>query len=63
MPGGKAAGVRCTQLTADNLCRLFGTPPRPAVCRDLQPAAEMCRSDRAEAIEWLTQLELETLPG
>ena len=34
MPNGKPAGVRCVQLDDDNLCKLFGTPQRPAVCGD-----------------------------
>ncbi|HEX2642113.1 MAG TPA: YkgJ family cysteine cluster protein, partial [Thermoanaerobaculia bacterium] len=29
MPDGKPAGVRCVQLTADNLCLIFGLPERP----------------------------------
>ncbi|MEY8875327.1 MAG: YkgJ family cysteine cluster protein [Leptothrix sp. (in: b-proteobacteria)] len=62
MPDGKPAGVRCIQLDADDACRLFGDPRRPAVCGSLQPSAEMCRGDRAEALAWLTQLELSTRP-
>ncbi len=57
MPGGKAAGERCVQLTDDNRCRLFGMPERPAVCASLRPSEEMCRNSRDEALEWLANLE------
>ncbi len=63
MPQGKPAGVRCAQLDADNLCRLFGQPERPAFCGGLQPSTEMCGSDRQAAIVWLTRLETLTTPG
>ncbi|OHD66478.1 MAG: hypothetical protein A2176_03805 [Spirochaetes bacterium RBG_13_51_14] len=42
MPGGKPAGVRCTQLTRENRCAIFGKEDRPAVCQDLRPSPEMC---------------------
>jgi hypothetical protein len=57
MPGGKPAGTRCVQLDPDERCALFGRPERPAVCRSLQPAREMCGSDRAAAMAWLGRLE------
>ncbi len=63
MPGGKPAGVRCVQLTADNRCALFGRPERPAVCASLRPSPEMCGRDAAEALAILTELELATRPG
>lgn len=62
MPQGKPAGVRCAQLDADNLCRLFGKPERPAFCGGLQASVEMCGEDRQAAIVWLTRLERETAP-
>jgi Fe-S-cluster containining protein len=62
MPGGKPAGVRCAQLTADNRCALFGRPERPAVCSSLRPAPEMCGVTNAEAFIRLTLLERETAP-
>ena len=49
MPNGKPAGVRCTMLTDDNRCRLFGRPERPAVCQNLRPTEEMCGATRDEA--------------
>ena len=62
MPDGKPAGVRCIQLTDDNLCRLFGMPERPAVCVALRPSAEMCGETREAALTYLAQLELLTRP-
>jgi len=62
MPNGKPAGVRCAQLTDDNLCRLFGQPDRPAVCINLRPDAEMCGETREEALLYLERLEFLTRP-
>ncbi|TFW20607.1 YkgJ family cysteine cluster protein [Duganella callida] len=62
MPDGKPAGVRCVQLADDNRCLIFGQPARPAFCGGLQPAADMCGTDRAHAIRWLTDLERATAP-
>lgn len=62
MPNGKPAGVRCIQLADDNLCKIFGQPERPAFCGGLQPSLEMCGSDRAAAMIWLTRLERATAP-
>lgn len=63
MPEGKPAGVRCVQLDEQARCRLFGRPERPAFCGGLQPSAEMCGGSRAEAIAWLTRLEVATHPA
>lgn len=60
MPGGKPAGVRCVQLTADNRCALFGDPRRPAVCGALRPEPAMCGGDRAHALAYLAALETAT---
>ena len=60
MPQGKPAGVRCVQLDAADRCRLFGDPRRPAVCASLRPALEMCGTDRAQAMHYLTELEVMT---
>ena len=62
MPDGKPAGVRCVQLTADNRCRLFGMPSRPAVCASLEPDEDMCGATAEEAMERLTLLERATAP-
>ncbi len=60
MPKGKPAGVRCIQLTEGNLCQLFGSSLRPAVCANLKPSLEMCGACDEEALQYLTQLEQET---
>jgi Fe-S-cluster containining protein len=62
MPEGKPAGVRCKQLTGDNLCSLFGMPARPAVCNSFKPSREMCGESRDEALDWLINLENVTKP-
>ncbi len=62
MPQGKPAGVPCVQLDEELRCKVFGKPERPAFCGGLQPSAEMCGASREEAMNWLTRLELATLP-
>jgi uncharacterized protein len=63
MPHGKPAGVRCVQLTADNRCRLYSHPDRPAVCVRLRPSEEMCGQTAEEALAWLSELERATRPS
>jgi len=60
MARGKPAGVRCSQLTDDNLCRIFGRPERPAVCVAFRASVEMCGESRAEALAYLSRLEAQT---
>jgi hypothetical protein len=62
MPLGKSAGVRCVQLDAANRCLVFGQPGRPAVCGQLMASSEMCGTNAAAALLWLTQLEVATAP-
>jgi Fe-S-cluster containining protein len=62
MPGGKPAGVRCVQLTADNRCRLFGHPERPAVCVGLRPRRDMCGRSADDALACLAAMESATRP-
>ncbi|WP_408033217.1 YkgJ family cysteine cluster protein [Thermithiobacillus tepidarius] len=62
MPGGKPAGVRCTQLTEDFRCAIFGHPERPKCCSGLQPSMEMCGSHREAALAWMAWLEEATRP-
>jgi len=62
MPNGKPAGVRCIQLSDDNLCRLFGRPERPQVCVDLHPSEEMCGQTAEDALRYLAWLEYVTMP-
>lgn len=60
MPEGKPAGVRCIQLTEDNLCKLFGSKLRPFVCGSLRPSMEMCGASDEAAMQYLQELEQET---
>ena len=62
MPDGKPAGARCAQLGADNLCKVFGRPERPAFCAGLKASVEMCGTSREHAIAWLGKLEEVTRP-
>lgn len=62
MAAGKPAGVRCSQLTADNRCQVFGLAERPPVCLSLRPSEEMCGAGNLEAFERLTSLEQLTRP-
>ena len=63
MPAGKPTGVRCLHLSPENRCLLFGRPERPAVCRDLQPSADMCGQSNEYALAYLTRLEKLTTPS
>ncbi|MDF2510935.1 MAG: hypothetical protein K0S04_801 [Herbinix sp.] len=60
MPKGKPAGVRCIQLSEENLCNLFRSSLRPAVCSSLKPSQEMCGTDNEAAMAYLNMLERET---
>jgi hypothetical protein len=63
MPGGKPAGIRCTQLDEHDRCLIFGRPTRPGVCSSLQPERTMCGDDREHALHWLGHLEKITTPN
>lgn len=63
MPLGKPAGVRCVQLTPENLCAIWDRPDRPAVCRSLRPEKAMCGDDAGQALVYLSLLEAATAPG
>ncbi len=60
MPQGKPAGVRCAQLTAHNLCFVFTSGARPAVCGSYRATEEYCGATREEALHLLAELELST---
>ncbi|QTF91258.1 YkgJ family cysteine cluster protein [Halomonas sp. BM-2019] len=60
MPQGKPAGVRCVQLDAQNLCRLFGDSRRPALCERFQFEAALCGGNRDEALARIDALEIAT---
>jgi uncharacterized protein len=60
MTTGKPAGVRCVQLTQDNLCEIYGQTDRPVVCGSYQASSEYCGGSRADALRLLNDLELIT---
>jgi len=60
MSEGKPAGVRCIQLSDGNLCLLWGTSLRPAVCNSFDPSIETCGANRDHALRYLSQLEAAT---
>jgi len=62
MPGGKPAGVRCVQLSDDNLCRLFNSAERPRVCIGFKASCEMCGNSTEDALAYLAKLEKDTAP-
>ena len=61
MPDGKPAGVRCVQLDEENLCKLFGTPHRPAVCAAFLPDRSICGGSDESVLWILTELEQATV--
>ena len=62
MPHGKPAGIRCVNLSEENLCTLFDTSQRPAVCSSLQPMKDMCGESNEEAFTLLSVMEILTNP-
>ena len=62
MPGGKAAGQRCVNLNAQGLCRLWGSPDYPPLCRAFLADPQVCGASRSEALRILERLEQETAP-
>ncbi|MFS2224493.1 YkgJ family cysteine cluster protein [Pantoea sp. B65] len=62
MPQGKPANTPCVQLDERQRCKIFASPLRPKVCAGLQPDAEMCGSNRQQALSWLIKLEADTAP-
>ena len=57
MPGGKPAGVRCVNLSPENLCLIYGSPERPSVCSSFPPLPEHCGANAEEALLRLAELE------
>ena len=60
MPDGKPAGVRCVNLSEDNLCLIFGHPERPLLCDSFKAGADVCGDHRDQALWLITELELLT---
>lgn len=62
MPNGKPAGVRCVNLSEDNLCKIFGKPERPKLCDGFKAGVDVCGTNRDEALQLIAALEEETKP-
>ena len=60
MPNGKQAGERCINLSEDNLCKIFGQADRPKVCAEFKATKDVCGESNAEAIEFISYLEIMT---
>ena len=60
MPQGKPAGISCVQLTADNVCKIYGMAERPDVCVSYQATQEFCGTKRSDALRLLRELEQST---
>jgi hypothetical protein len=43
-------------------CILFGDARRPDLCDAFKPEREFCGDNREQALVWLAQLELQSLP-
>lgn len=63
MPHGKPAGARCVNLDGAGLCRLWGGPDYPAVCRSFTPQRWVCGTSASEAMRLIAELEARTRPG
>jgi len=61
-PGGKAPEVVCRNLDENRLCRVWGTPDYPRVCREFTPTLEFCGNTYEEARDRLRNLERLTAP-
>lgn len=62
MPAGKPAGVPCAHLTSENLCGLFHSADRPAVCAGFRPSPDTCGDSREEAMRLMSAMEERTQP-
>lgn len=56
----KPAGVRCSYLTEENLCALWGRPERPRVCAVFEPDPLFCGGSFEEALAIMAALETGT---
>ena len=63
MPEGKPAGARCVNLTPEGLCRLWGGPEYPSVCRSFIPQPWVCGGTALEAMALIAELERRTRPN
>lgn len=63
MPNGKPAGVKCLHLSEDYLCKIFTDPARPNLCDEFKAGIDVCGTNREEALQLITILEIETSPN
>jgi Fe-S-cluster containining protein len=63
MPDGKPAGVNCIHLSNDYLCKIFTDPERPDVCDGFKASMDVCGTNRIEALQLISVLEIETCPN
>ena len=61
MPDGKPAGVRCINLTSENICSIYLHPARPKVCKSYQATEEFCGRSYGEATARIAGLEAKTM--
>jgi uncharacterized protein len=61
MAQGKPAGVRCVNLTSENLCSLYQKDERPKVCITYRFTEEFCGSSMDEALKLIAKLEVVTV--
>jgi len=59
-PLGKAAGMRCLHLDAENKCSIFLASNRPLVCGGFKATVDACGSTRDEAMAILAAWEVLT---
>ena len=57
MPNGKPAGVRCIQLSENNICNIFDSPNRPKVCGGFKAEPLFCGTSFDDAMAILLKLE------
>lgn len=62
MPNGKPAGMHCLHLSDDYLCNIFTHPERPSLCDEFKASVDVCGSNRKEALQLISILEIETCP-
>lgn len=62
MPNGKPAGMKCLHLADDYLCQIFTHPARPSLCDEFKAGIDVCGTNREEALQLISILEIETSP-
>lgn len=62
MPNGKPAGMHCLHLGDNYRCKIFTHPDRPNLCDAFKASMDVCGSNREEALQLISILEIETAP-